>query len=331
MGGSKLILVSIVHLCIFISITSASVNLSLAPNYEDCTFHLTYFGQPDLASNLIIQNKRVPTTWTVSTADNNVTNKYKYFYELCDINLIVNSDMEYLFLSSGLIFSLRAHNPRSVFLFFWESSHAKTFLHHRVKFRNAQFYVFHVKTTEVKGAAVCSWELEEEPTDILDEGRRYLKLGLTEIPQGHGLLHPVMQIRIENCKKNLNGKPVHTLDSSSGIIRPRFKCNQFTNYFSQPNCGWNTDELYFVFAILWTRFNFTRVFMNDRRQLYSGIITPATVSDFRMQANLTSLMRVEKNLYIIYREPKTDIRRRAMSFKFWFKPFDFFTWVLIIR
>jgi len=88
---------------------------------------------------------------------------------------------------------------------------------------------------------------------------------------------------------------------------------------------------YFVFAELRSRFNFTIADINDPRkaETYSVIATPegsVRTSEF----GLKFLAHMEKELRIVFSEHLQDIRT-SISFAFWFNPFDWPTWMLIIR
>jgi len=324
-GNSK-ISMSVSFLIFFILIpshTTAFLNLSLSSQFSECTFHLSYFNLMDLASNLIYQNYMNTTAWTISSTDNNVTNKFKYLKERCDINLILNPNINQLLINSTLLRSVRADSPRSIFLLFWMWPNNQIYMNPRIKYRSAQFYVFHVTRTKVMGLGVCPFK-QDMPN-----------LELEEIPRAHGLLHHSMQRRIHNCKKNLNMHPVRVIHIEY-LLKYNLGVHNTTcdhskrNYFSQPRCNW--DRWHYVLQILSTEFNFTKVSIDDKRLTYSFIQTPFFFdTPFNEQLNDNYLAVAELQLSMLYREPAEDVVRRSMSFGFWFKPFDFPSWMLILR
>jgi len=194
--------------------------------------------------------------------------------------------------------------------------------------------VFHVSTSGVSGLAVCPWENYDD--DDGDEGSSLdFDIELGRIPPEHGLLHSSIQRRMKSCQRNLNGNLVMVLDSElvglEGRVVPNCSCQHFKNYFAQPNCHWNL--WHFVIATLEIEFNFTRASIYDSRKMWSGVCIPLQLSVMEREVDAPTLLAdlVEKKLFIQYRELKEDVRRESMSFKFWFKPFDLSTWILIIR
>jgi len=223
---------------------------------------------------------------------------------------------------SKLMFSLRANNQRSIFLLFWISTAKRIFIGTRIKFYSAQFYLFHVSNYGVYGKAVCPFKQ--------DGHSGVIQLELEQITPNY-VLQEALQRQTKDCRRNLNRNPVRVFDVQAPFgYEANFTCHHFKNYFSQPNCGWNTWHT--VLTALAERFNFTLISAKDPRyrRTRSFIQTSEGNADVYWEVGKSCLGDVEEIRYVVYKEPLEEIRRKSLSFEFWFKPFDISTWMLLM-